>query len=56
MELQGAKTRGMLVIDKRYWNERKGHMENNVEIIESINIERVKKIMKRTFGHKMPLS
>ena len=56
MELQGTNTRGMLVIDKRYWKDRKGHMKHNVEMIESINIEKVKKIMKRTFGHEMPLS
>ena len=56
MELQGAKTRGMLVIDKRYWNERKGPMKKNVEMIESVNIEKVKTIMKRSFGHEMPFS
>ena len=56
VELQGAKTRGMLAIDKRYWNEQKGHMKKNVEMIESVNIEKVKKIMKRTFGHEMPFT
>ena len=48
VELQGTHTRGMLVVDKRYWFA----IENkNVDIVESVDIERVKSLMKRAFGH-----
>ena len=48
MELQGTHTRGMLVVDKRYWFAIE---KKNVEIIESVDIERVKALMKEAFGH-----
>ena len=49
MELQGTHTRGMLVVDKRVWFQ----LENkNVEIIESVDIELIKHMMKRALGHK----
>ena len=52
VELQGTHTRGMLVVDKRYWLAIEKKMKKNVEIIESVDIEKVKLLMKRSFGHE----
>ena len=49
VELQGTHTRGMLVVDKRYWFAIE---KKNVEIINEVNVERVKELMKQAFGHK----
>ena len=49
MELQGAHTRGMMVVEKRNWLPMK---EKNVEIINSVDIDFVKLLIKYAFGHK----
>ena len=49
VELQGTHTRGMLVVDKRYWFEIE---KKNIEIINAVNVERVKELMKQAFGHE----
>ena len=49
VELQGTHTRGMLVVDKRVWFPQE---KKNVEIIESVDVDLVKQIMKRALGHK----
>ena len=49
VELQETHTRGMLVLDKRVWCPNKN---KNVEIIDSVDIELVQKIMKRALGHQ----
>ena len=48
MELQGTHARGMMAVDKRYWLPIK---EKNVEIVESVDIDLVKLLMKSAFGH-----
>ena len=43
----------MLVVDKRFWPQFVEELENkNVEIIESVDIELIKHMMKRALGHK----